>query len=52
LLPLALGNGGVYLTQPLSSHSRTNFEVIQKFLDVKISVTKLEAGKELVEVRV
>jgi RNA 3'-terminal phosphate cyclase (ATP) len=43
LLPLALGvrqgtEGGTFLTGPLSRHSTTHIEVIQKFLDVRIEV--------------
>ena len=38
LLPLALGSGGVFRTLPLSSHARTQIELIQRFLDVDVEV--------------
>ncbi len=38
LLPMALAGGGTILTLPLSRHSKTNIEVIQKFLAVPIQV--------------
>lgn len=40
LLPLALGSGGVFRTLPLSSHARTQIELIQRFLDVDIEVSE------------
>jgi RNA 3'-terminal phosphate cyclase (ATP) len=39
LLPLALTNGGVFTTLPLSRHARTNIETIGKFLSTKIRVS-------------
>ncbi len=41
LLPFALAGGGAFTTLPLSKHSTTNIEVIQKFLEVKFEVTTL-----------
>jgi RNA 3'-terminal phosphate cyclase (ATP) len=41
LLPFALAGSGAFTTLPLSQHSTTNMEVIQKFLEVKFDVTKL-----------
>ena len=41
LLPFALAGGGAFTTLPLSKHSTTNMDVIQKFLDVKFEVTTL-----------
>lgn len=41
LLPFALAGGGSFTTLPLSKHSTTNMDVIQKFLDVKFDVIKL-----------
>ncbi|HYJ46731.1 MAG TPA: RNA 3'-terminal phosphate cyclase [Pyrinomonadaceae bacterium] len=38
LIPLALADGGSYLTGPLSLHTTTNIEVIRKFLAVEIEV--------------
>jgi len=43
LVPLALTNGGAFTTLPLSRHSLTNIDTIQKFLPVKIQVS--EEGK-------
>jgi RNA 3'-terminal phosphate cyclase (ATP) len=51
LIPLALAGGGTFVTLPLTSHSRTNLEVIQRFLPVRFRVeetgrgTRVEAGK-------
>ncbi|HEY0320632.1 MAG TPA: RNA 3'-terminal phosphate cyclase [Pyrinomonadaceae bacterium] len=39
LIPLALAGGGFYITSPLSLHTTTNIEIIQKFLDVEIKAT-------------
>ncbi|HEV7842920.1 MAG TPA: RNA 3'-terminal phosphate cyclase [Pyrinomonadaceae bacterium] len=39
LIPLALAGGGSYTTGPLSLHTTTNIEIIQKFLDVEIKAT-------------
>lgn len=44
LLPLAAGAGGAFTTLPLSSHSLTNIEVIQRFVDVEIEVTQVSNG--------
>ncbi len=41
LLPFALAGGGAFTTLPLSKHSTTNMDVIQKFLDVAFEVTTL-----------
>jgi len=35
LLPLALAGGGSFDTVEPTSHTRTNIEVLQKFLDIK-----------------
>jgi len=45
ILPyLALANGGVYTAQSLSLHTKTNIEVIRRFLEVKIEVKKKDDG--------
>lgn len=49
LIPLALGSGGRYVTQRLTSHTTTNIEVIRKFLDVEITATE-QSGLVLIEV--
>jgi RNA 3'-terminal phosphate cyclase (ATP) len=38
LIPLALAGGGTFVTTPLSSHSTTNIDVIEKFLPRKFRV--------------
>lgn len=51
LVPLALGQGGKFRTLfPLSLHTTTNIEVIQKFLDVQIH--QVEVDKETAEITV
>lgn len=50
LLPLALGSGGVFRTLPLSSHARTQIDLIQRFLDAEVEVEPSLLGG--VEVRV
>ena len=43
MIPLALGPGGRYrTTSPLTLHTVTNAEVIQKFLDVEICFVEME----------
>jgi RNA 3'-terminal phosphate cyclase (ATP) len=41
LLPLALGAGGEFTTVAISDHFKTNVGVIQQFLDVTVSVNKV-----------
>ena len=50
LLPLALAGGGAFRTGPLSSHARTNIEVIKAFLDADISAQRETGGNTLVAV--
>ncbi len=51
LLPFALAGGGAFTTMPLSRHSTTNIEVIQKFLTVKFDVTTQHNQAVRVEVK-
>ena len=51
LLPLALAGGSAFRTGPLSSHARTNIEVIKAFLDVNITTQPATEGGSLVTVR-
>jgi len=51
LLPMAMAGGGRFLTQPLTLHSRTNIEVIRRFLPVEVTVDERPGGNVLVEVR-
>lgn len=50
LLPLALGDGGAFLTGPLSGHTVTQMELLERFLEVKISQQPAERGNVLVRV--
>jgi len=50
LLPLALAGGGAFRTGPLSSHARTNIEVIKAFLDIDIRTEAAACGGTLVTV--
>ncbi|MFT5684611.1 MAG: RNA 3'-terminal phosphate cyclase (ATP) [Myxococcota bacterium] len=50
LLPMALAGGGKFRTSPLSLHTTTNIEVIQRFLDVPFEVTNQEDGSVVVSV--
>lgn len=42
LVPMALAGGGSFFTLAPTLHTRTNIEVIKKFLDVDISVASIE----------
>ena len=50
LLPMALAGGGSYRTQPLTEHTRTNMEVIGRFIDIPMESEELEDGSVLVTV--
>jgi RNA 3'-terminal phosphate cyclase (ATP) len=50
LLPLALGEGGVFRTLPPTLHASTNAEVLKLFLPVEISMDEDTAGSWLVRV--
>ena len=45
MIPMALAGGGEFMTLPLSRHSTTNIEVMKKFLNVEISVTRIDRPK-------
>ena len=51
LLPMAIGAGGAFGTVSPSRHTQTNIAVIEKFLEVKISVEKRMNGYYLIEVK-
>ena len=52
LVPMALaGGGGSYTTGPLSLHTTTNIQVIQKFMDIEISTTQIDEQVWKIEVR-
>jgi RNA 3'-terminal phosphate cyclase (ATP) len=42
LLPMALGRGGSFVTGELSGHTRTNIEIIGKFIDAGIACDALD----------
>lgn len=50
LLPLSLGSGGTFVTQRLTEHTRTNIDVIRRFLDVNIETTTDDVGRVRVDV--
>ncbi len=43
LLPMALAGGGRFRTLPLSQHARTNLDVLQRFLDLRVEVNELSS---------
>ena len=51
LLPMALREGGKFLTQPPSLHAKTNAAVIRKFLETEIEMNNLENGTFIIEVK-
>lgn len=50
LLPMALAGGGSFVTLPLSRHTLTNLEVIEKFLAVKFKVETVSDEAVRIEV--
>lgn len=44
LIPMALAGSGCFSTVGLTEHTKTNIEVIRRFLDVKIRCTELRKG--------
>jgi len=42
MIPMALAGGGKFRTLPPTRHSLTNIEVLKKFLDVEVTVTKID----------
>jgi RNA 3'-terminal phosphate cyclase (ATP) len=51
LLPLALAGGGSYMTQSPSRHTRTNIDVITRFLNVRIAMEEVARDAWRVEIR-
>ncbi len=51
LIPLALAGGGSYITGALSLHTKTNIEIIKKFLDVKITTLQLSESLWKIEIQ-
>jgi RNA 3'-terminal phosphate cyclase (ATP) len=50
LIPFAIAGKGAYVTGELSQHTRTNMEVVQRFLAVKINAEKVADKKWRVEI--
>ena len=50
LLPMALGEGGRFRTVAPSLHTRTNLEIVKRFLDAAIEVDEID-GKTEISVR-
>ncbi|MFW6010705.1 MAG: RNA 3'-terminal phosphate cyclase, partial [Gemmatimonadota bacterium] len=44
LVPLAVAGGGRFRTTVPSSHTRTNAEVIRRFLGLSVELTELDGG--------
>ncbi|MCP4688953.1 MAG: RNA 3'-terminal phosphate cyclase [Desulfobacterales bacterium] len=44
LIPMALARGGRFRTLAPTSHTRTNAEVLKRFLDIDISMEEIEPG--------
>lgn len=42
IIPMAMAGSGRFRTLPLSQHTRTNIEVVKRFLDVNIDVRQIE----------
>lgn len=51
LIPMAMAGGGRFRTLAPTEHTRTNIEIIQKFLDVEIRVEQVESELCQIEVR-
>lgn len=50
LIPMSLASGGSYITGTPSLHTKTNIEVIKKFLDLKIRTLQLSESVWKIEV--
>ena len=51
LIPLALAGGGVFRTMALTEHTRTNIEIVKRFIDVDIDVVEEAGGAVEITVR-
>ncbi len=49
LVPMTLAGSGLFITSRLSSHSRTNIAVVEKFCDVKFKLEKIAEDSWQVE---
>ena len=50
MIPMAMAGGGKFRTLPLTRHSTTNIEIINKFLDIEINAEKID--KDVYEVTI
>ena len=50
LLPLAIAGKGSFMTLPLSRHSTTHIELVRQFLNIDVSVKKLDGVRCLVRI--
>ena len=50
LIPLALAGGGSFATAPLTLHTKTNIEIIKKFLNVDIAVVNSADGNHVITI--
>ena len=50
MVPMAMAGGGKFRTLHLTSHSKTNIQVIKKFLDININVEKID--NDIYEVKI
>ena len=50
LVPMALAGGGAFRTLPLSEHTRTNIEVMKRFLRVDVVSEQSDGNTMLVRV--
>ena len=48
VIPMALAGEGSYATGPLSEHTRTNLDVVARFIDTPVAVSE-EAGRTLLQ---
>jgi len=44
LIPLAMAGGGSYVTTEPTEHTRTNIDVVKRFLDVEVDVSNVGGG--------
>lgn len=44
LLPVALAGGGVFRTSAITNHTRTNMELIEKFVPVRFEAVEVDSG--------
>ncbi|MBQ9337411.1 MAG: RNA 3'-terminal phosphate cyclase [Lentisphaeria bacterium] len=51
LLPMSIGAGGRFLSQPPTKHTTTNIDVIRQFLPVTIELENCKSGTYIIEVK-